>query len=43
MGENRVQEALAKQEALSGLPAEWHLIGRLQRNKARQAVRPIQR
>lgn len=38
VGENRVQEALAKQEALPGVPAEWHLIGSLQRNKARQAV-----
>lgn len=37
IGENRVQEALAKQaEAPSGLT--WHLIGSLQRNKARQAV-----
>ena len=36
-GENRVQEALAKIEACgSGL--EWHLIGHLQRNKARHAV-----
>ncbi|MGE0441616.1 MAG: YggS family pyridoxal phosphate-dependent enzyme [Gemmatimonadales bacterium] len=38
VGENRVQEALAKQEALGGLEVEWHLIGSLQRNKARQAV-----
>ena len=38
VGENRVQEALAKQEALPGVPVEWHLIGSLQRNKARQAV-----
>lgn len=42
-GENRVQEALAKQEELAGLTAasgdaEWHLIGRLQKNKARHAV-----
>lgn len=37
VGENRVQEALEKQE---GSPAgiEWHLIGTLQRNKARHAV-----
>ncbi|MFN2572618.1 MAG: YggS family pyridoxal phosphate-dependent enzyme [Gemmatimonadales bacterium] len=36
VGENRVQEALQKQDAL-GAPAEihWHLIGHLQRNKAR--------
>ena len=41
LGENRVQEALSKMEAaaFSGLPApEWHLIGTLQKNKARQAV-----
>jgi PLP dependent protein len=38
VGENRVQEALAKQEALAGLPVRWHLIGSLQRNKARHAV-----
>lgn len=38
VGENRVQEALAKQEALDGLPVRWHFIGSLQRNKARHAV-----
>jgi pyridoxal phosphate enzyme (YggS family) len=38
VGENRVQEALAKQEALGNAPAEWHLIGSLQKNKARHAV-----
>lgn len=38
VGENRVQEALAKQDALPGLEVTWHLIGSLQRNKARQAV-----
>jgi pyridoxal phosphate enzyme (YggS family) len=36
-GENRVQEAIAKVEALGRGP-EWHLIGSLQTNKARQAV-----
>ena len=39
VGENRVQEALAKQDALSGEPVRWHLIGTLQRNKARHAAR----
>lgn len=34
VGENRVQEALGKQEAIS-LPVRWHLIGHLQTNKAR--------
>jgi pyridoxal phosphate enzyme (YggS family) len=38
VGENRVQEALQKQELLGGLSVEWHLIGTLQRNKARNAV-----
>ena len=36
-GENRVQEALAKISAV-GTGAVWHLIGPLQRNKARHAV-----
>ncbi len=38
VGENRVQEALAKQEAVGSVSVTWHLIGTLQRNKARQAV-----
>ncbi len=38
IGENRVQEALAKQAELAGTPVTWHLIGSLQRNKARLAV-----
>jgi PLP dependent protein len=38
VGENRVQEAMAKQEAVGTIPVTWHLIGTLQRNKARQAV-----
>jgi PLP dependent protein len=38
IGENRVQEALQKQEALSDVVVEWHLIGTLQRNKARHAA-----
>jgi pyridoxal phosphate enzyme (YggS family) len=38
VGENRVQEALAKQVAVGSVPVTWHLIGTLQRNKARQAV-----
>lgn len=37
-GENRVQERAAKAEALSGVRAEWHLVGPLQSNKARRAV-----
>ena len=38
VGENRVQEALSKQDALPGAPIEWHLIGTLQRNKAKHAA-----
>ncbi len=38
VGENRVQEALAKQDALAGFPVRWHLIGSLQRNKVRHVV-----
>jgi pyridoxal phosphate enzyme (YggS family) len=38
-GENYVQEALAKQAELRDLPLEWHLVGHLQSNKAREAAR----
>ncbi|MFT4178680.1 MAG: YggS family pyridoxal phosphate-dependent enzyme [Thermomonas sp.] len=38
-GENYVQEALPKIEALRGLGLEWHLIGHLQSNKADAAAR----
>jgi pyridoxal phosphate enzyme (YggS family) len=39
VGENRVQEAAAKIPALAdGSSLCWHLIGHLQRNKARRAV-----
>jgi PLP dependent protein len=34
-GESYVQEALPKMEALAGLAAAWHFVGRLQANKAR--------
>jgi pyridoxal phosphate enzyme (YggS family) len=39
LGENRIQEALPKIAALGARvgPEQWHFIGRLQRNKARQA------
>jgi pyridoxal phosphate enzyme (YggS family) len=36
-GENRVQEALAKIPEV-GAGARWHLVGHLQRNKARHSV-----
>ena len=38
IGENYVQETLAKQPALGGLGLEWHLIGHLQSNKAHDAA-----
>ncbi len=38
LGENRVQDAVLKFAAL-GEKAEWHLIGHLQTNKVRDAVR----
>ena len=37
-GENYVQEASAKREALADLDIEWHLIGPLQSNKTRLAA-----
>ena len=36
LGENRVQEALGKMDAVEG--AEWHLIGHLQTNKVKLAA-----
>jgi len=38
-GENKVQEAGGKIEILGRENLEWHLIGHLQSNKARQAVK----
>jgi pyridoxal phosphate enzyme (YggS family) len=38
VGENRVQEALAKQAETAAVAVEWHLIGTLQRNKVRQVA-----
>ena len=37
-GESKVQEAIAKAGELEGLNIKWHLVGHLQRNKARAAV-----
>ena len=37
-GENRVQEALQKIEAIADLDIRWHLLGHLQTNKARKAA-----
>ncbi|EAR22115.1 putative alanine racemase [Nitrococcus mobilis Nb-231] len=38
-GENKIQEADAKAEHLADLPVTWSIIGHLQTNKAKQAVR----
>ena len=37
-GENKVQEAMVKIDALRDLDLTWHLIGHLQSNKARKAA-----
>jgi pyridoxal phosphate enzyme (YggS family) len=39
IGENRVQEAAKKREALAGLDVAWHMIGHLQTNKVKDALR----
>lgn len=41
-GENKVQDLIAKSEALEDLPIEWHFIGTLQKNKINHllSVRP---
>jgi pyridoxal phosphate enzyme (YggS family) len=38
IGENRVQEAQSKARQLADLSVRWHMIGHLQRNKARDAA-----
>jgi PLP dependent protein len=42
IGENRLQEAILKMEALSELPLTWHFIGHLQTNKAKKVVEHFQ-
>ncbi|NQW30897.1 MAG: YggS family pyridoxal phosphate-dependent enzyme [Ignavibacteria bacterium] len=37
-GENRIQEALPKVQALDGRGVEWHFIGHLQSNKVADAI-----
>lgn len=39
IGENYVQELLAKHRELEAGPVRWHMIGHLQTNKAKKAVR----
>jgi pyridoxal phosphate enzyme (YggS family) len=43
VGENRVQEAVAKMEATADVPVRWELIGHLQSNKAKQAAQRFDR
>lgn len=38
VGENRVQEAVGKKPLVSGPGLTWHLVGHLQKNKAKKAV-----
>ncbi|MCS7233093.1 MAG: YggS family pyridoxal phosphate-dependent enzyme [Synergistetes bacterium] len=39
VGENKVQEALEKYEALKDLDIKWHMVGYLQRNKVKKALK----
>ena len=39
LGENYIQEARSKINALAACPVNWHFIGHLQSNKAKYAVR----
>lgn len=39
LGENKVQEAKAKAEALRDLPLSWSIVGHLQTNKAKEVAR----
>lgn len=39
IGENRVQEAEKKVFLLSDLPCEWHMVGHLQKNKVKKAIK----
>lgn len=41
-GENYLQEALPKIEALRDLPLEWHFIGQVQSNKTREVAERFQ-
>lgn len=38
IGENKLQEALAKREPLQDLAIRWHFIGHLQSNKAKKVI-----
>jgi hypothetical protein len=39
IGENRIQEAALKYKELTGAQIKWHLVGHLQTNKAKDAVK----
>ncbi|ODT83756.1 MAG: YggS family pyridoxal phosphate enzyme [Pelagibacterium sp. SCN 64-44] len=39
LGENKVQEARLKAEAMSDLPVSWSIVGHLQTNKAKEVAR----
>lgn len=39
LGENYVQEAVAKWQAIGSAGVQWHFIGHLQKNKVKQAVK----
>ncbi|PIU41599.1 MAG: YggS family pyridoxal phosphate-dependent enzyme [Candidatus Omnitrophica bacterium CG07_land_8_20_14_0_80_42_15] len=39
VGENRVQDALVKYKALQGKGLKWHMIGHLQTNKVKDALK----
>ncbi|MBN1354356.1 MAG: YggS family pyridoxal phosphate-dependent enzyme [Candidatus Omnitrophica bacterium] len=39
IGENRLKDALAKKESLDSHVLTWHMIGHLQSNKAKEAVK----
>jgi pyridoxal phosphate enzyme (YggS family) len=36
IGENRIQEAVSKQDQLADVAVRWHMVGHLQTNKAKQ-------
>lgn len=38
IGENRVGQALERRRELADLPLRWHMVGHLQRNKAKKAL-----
>ncbi len=38
-GENKIQEAVGKREALQDLPIDWCIVGHLQTNKAKYLTR----